>query len=71
MAETEFATQPGYAVEHTRRTNGIRTIAKSLIQQLSEQGYEKRHVIQLATELIGLLCKAIPSRNTNNDHNMG
>ncbi len=41
--------QPATAAQ---RTKGVRILAKSIFRELSQQGYDEREIVALATELI-------------------
>lgn len=38
---------------------GLQTLAGSVIHEFKERGYSLRHIIMLASELVGLACDAI------------
>lgn len=39
----------------------LRILANSIIRELSKNGYGPRHVVALASELIGLVCESLRS----------
>jgi hypothetical protein len=38
---------------------GLQTLAGSVIHEFRERGYSLRHIIMLASELVGLACDAV------------
>ena len=45
----------------------VRIVARSLVREFQSRGYGARHLVSLATELIGLACDAIRSRHESVD----
>ena len=41
----------------------LRTLADSVVREFKERGYGLRHIVVLASELIGLACEAARSDN--------
>ena len=41
----------------TQRNRAVRILAKSIYRQLTEQGYNEKQIVSLATELIGAVTK--------------
>ncbi len=39
------------------RNRAVRILAKSIYRQLTEQGYDEKQIVSLATELIGAVTK--------------
>ena len=45
----------------------VRIVARSLVREFQSRGYGARHLVSLATELIGLACDAIRNRHESVD----
>jgi hypothetical protein len=45
----------------------VRILAFSMFRELKKQGYDLRHIVALAGELIGLACEAIRADRTPRD----
>jgi hypothetical protein len=45
----------------------VRIVARSLVREFQSRGYGARHLVSLATELIGLACDAIRNRHDSVD----
>ena len=43
------------------RNKAVRILAKSLFRQLTEQGYNEKQIVSLATELIGAVTREMQS----------
>jgi hypothetical protein len=44
--------------------DALRSLADTVIQEFKTSGYELRHVVALANELIGLACDSIRTDNS-------
>jgi hypothetical protein len=45
-------------------TTELRSLAGSVVHEFKERGYGLRHIIVLASELVGLACDAVRSSGT-------
>ena len=41
----------------SQRNRAVRILAKSIYRQLTEQGYDEKQIVSLATELIGAVTR--------------
>jgi len=44
-------------ISMTQRNRAVRILAKSIYRQLTEQGYDEKQIVSLATELIGAVTR--------------
>ncbi len=45
----------------TERNRAVRILAKSIYKELTEQGYDEKQIVSLATELIGAVTREMGS----------
>lgn len=43
----------------SKEVAAVRILAFSMVRELKRQGYDPRHIVTLASELIGLACESI------------
>ena len=45
----------------SERNRAVRILAKSIYRQLTEQGYDEKQIVSLATELLGAVTRELQS----------